>query len=132
MRLSLLVSLLVSLLSIGVATTAFAGPGLGDSDGDGWDDVFDNCTNDSNASQLDVDADGCGNLCDGDYDQNAIVNGADFLDFRGGFLASASGVTDHTGDGVTDGSDFLVFRGQFLAGVPGPSLNSVRDLTACP
>ena len=132
MRISLLVSLLVSLLSIGVATTAFAGPGLGDTDGDGWDDVFDNCMTSSNASQLDVDGDGCGNICDGDYDNDADVDGGDFLTFRGGFIANASGVTDHDGDGDTDGTDFLTFRGQFIQSVPGPSLNAFRDLTACP
>ena len=132
MRFGLLASLLAFFLALGVAGTAFAGPGLGDSDGDGWDDVFDNCTNDANASQLDVDADGCGNLCDADYNQDAAVDGSDFFDFRGGFLGTASGITDHTGDGTTDGADFFVFRGQFLAGVPGPSLNSFRDLTACP
>jgi len=132
MRISLLVSMLVSLLTMGVATVALAGPGLGDTDGDGWDDVFDNCTNVMNASQLDVDGDGCGNICDGDFDQNAVVDGTDFITFRGGFTGAASGVTDHNGDGVTDGSDFIIFRGQFVIGAPGPSLNSFRNVAACP
>ena len=132
MRLSLLVSLLVSMLSIGVATIAFAGPGLGDSDGDGFDDVFDNCKDAPNVSQLDVDGDGCGNLCDGDFDQDGVVSGGDFLTFRGGILVGASGVTNHTGGGVTNGADFLVFRGQILQGTPGPSLNAFRDQAACP
>jgi hypothetical protein len=115
-----------------VAEIAFAGPGLGDTDLDGWDDVFDNCRDAANASQLDVDGDGCGNQCDGDFSQNGTVDGTDFLTFRGGFLTAASGVTDHDGSLTTDGSDFLTFRGQFLVGVPGPSLNAFRDQTACP
>ena len=127
----------VLLLSIGVATIAFAFPSFGevvceDADGDGWDDCFDNCLVVANASQLDVDNDGCGNACDGDFSQDGSVNASDFLTFRGGFLTNASGVTDHNGNGVTDGVDFLTFRGQFQQGTPGPSLNAFRDLTACP
>ena len=132
MRFGLLTSLLAFFLALGLAGTAFAGPGIGDSDGDGWDDVFDNCKDAANASQLDVDGDGCGNLCDGDFSQDGAVDGTDFLTFRGGFLTGASGVTDHDGNLATDGGDFLTFRGQFLVGVPGPSLNAFRDLTACP
>ena len=83
-------------------------------------------------SQLDVDGDGCGNACDGDFDQDGDVDGADFLTFRGGILTGASGVTDHIGNGTTDGTDFLVFRGQILRGTPGPSLNPLRNRIACP
>jgi hypothetical protein len=132
MRFGLLTSLLAFFLALGLAGTAFAGPGLGDTDSDGWDDVFDNCQTVPNASQLDVDGDGCGNICDGDFNNDGVVDGPDFLDFRGGFLTGASGVTDHDGNGVTEGADFILFRGQFLVGVPGPSLNAFRDQTACP
>jgi len=132
MRLSLLVSVVALVLSIGMATASYAGPGLGDSDGDSIDDFFDNCTDDVNASQTDSDFDGCGNLCDGDFDQDAATNGGDFLIFRAGFIAGASGVTDMDSDGTTNGGDFLIFRSQFIQGVPGPSLNTFRDTAVCP
>ncbi len=132
MRFGLFTSLLAFFLTLGLAGAAFAGPGLGDSDGDGWDDVFDNCLSKSNVSQLDVDGDGCGNFCDGDYNQGSDVNGVDFITFRGGFISGASGVTDHDGNGVTNGLDFIVFRGQFIQGAPGPSSNAFRDQSACP
>jgi len=77
-------------------------------------------------------AHGCGNICDGDFDQDGVVNGNDFLFVRGGFYNAASCVTDHNGDGITNGSDFLILRGQFLARVPGPSLNVFRNVAACP
>ena len=104
MRLNLLASVLAFLLSLGVASVSFAGSLLGDGDGDTIDSLFDNCRDTSNTDQRDPDGDGCGAACDGDYDQ----------------------------DGLVAGSDFLVFRAQFGAGVPGPSKAAYRNLTACP
>ena len=132
MRFGLLASLLAFFLALGVAGTAYAGPGLGDSDNDGVDDFFDNCRDRENASQVDSDYDGCGNLCDGDFDQSGNTNGADFIKFRAGFQAAASGVTDMTADGITNGADFIEFRANFIAGVPGPSDNTFKDPLACP
>ena len=134
MRFGLLASLLAFFLALGVAGTAYAGPGLGDSDGDGLDDFFDNCRDVALAppDNKDSDGDGCGNICDGDFDQDGIVNGADFIIFRGGFIAGASGITDMTGDHITNGADFIQFRGNFIQGTPGPSENTFRDPVACP
>jgi hypothetical protein len=132
MRLGLITSLLASFLALGVAGMATAGPGVGDLDGDTIDDFFDNCTTDSNPGQVDSDYDGCGNHCDGDFDQDAVTNGADFFVFRSGFIAAASGVTDMTGDGLTNGADFFLFRSQFIQGVPGPSSNTFKDASVCP
>ena len=132
MRSGLLASLFAFMLAMGVAGTAFAGAGLGDTDGDDVDDYFDVCRDVADSPQLDTDGDGCGNICDGDYDNDGDVDGGDFLTFRGGFFASASGDTDHDGDGDTDGADFLKFRGQFFQAVPGPSVAHHRDTTACP
>ena len=132
MRFSLLASLLALFLTLSVAGMAIAGPGLGDSDSDGIDDFFDNCLAADNPDQTDSDGDGCGNKCDGDFDQNALSNGADFIVFRAGFIAGASGVTDMNGDGTTNGADFIDFRAQFIQGTPGTSTNHFKDPVLCP
>ena len=131
MRFGLLASLLAFFLALGVAGTAFAGPGLGDSDSDGVDDFFDVCKDDP-LSQLDTDGDGCGNACDGDFNQSGVTNSADFSLFRSGFLASASGITDMNGNGTTNSVDFSLFRAQITQGTPGPSLNTFRTSPGCP
>lgn len=48
-----------------------------DSDGDGLPDDGDNCILVPNADQLDSDGDGCGNRCDGDFDQSGLVDAVD-------------------------------------------------------
>ena len=137
MRLSLLFSLLV-ILTLGLVSPAFAGPTMGDHDLDGIDSLFDNCRDASNTNQRDPDGDGCGAVCDGDYDQDGVVAGTDFLIFRASFLAGTplgagyNENADHSGDGIVAGNDFLIFRAQFGAGVPGPSKAAYRNLTACP
>ncbi|MCH2169516.1 thrombospondin type 3 repeat-containing protein [Myxococcota bacterium] len=109
-----------------------------DRDGDGVADTLDNCTSIANAGQLDTDADGCGNVCDSDYDQNGVVGTADFAAFRGAFQAAVAGnpgfdpAADAEGDEVIGTSDFAFFRGQFQRAVPGPSLRADRTLSACP
>lgn len=45
-----------------------------DTDGDGIPDISDNCPLVANASQLDTDGDGVGNLCDGDDDNDGILD----------------------------------------------------------
>ena len=72
---------LTRLISISVvATTLVAIPLLShavDTDLDGVDDSIDNCTTIANASQNDSNADGFGNRCDPDFDQNCTVNSSD-------------------------------------------------------
>ena len=138
MRLNLLVFVIAMSVSMGIATASFAGPGLGDTDGDGIDDFFDNCLDDSNSTgpnlfpHLDTDRDGCGNLCDGDFTQDGVTNGADFIAFRVAFAADASGDTDMDGSGGTNGADFILFRVNFAQGFPGASSNTFRDTARCP
>ena len=132
MRFGLLASLLAFFLALGIAGVASAGAGLGDSDGDGVDDFFDNCRDVSNVAQYDADFDGCGNACDGDFDQNAVVDGLDFAIFKTAFIAGTGDVEDMDGNGVIDGLDFALFKTSFVLTFPGVSLNTFRDTTICP
>ncbi len=104
-----------------------------DSDSDGVDDAFDNCSDDSNFAQDDTDADDCGNLCDADYNNSGVVAGfSDYTEFVGAF---------GTGDEekchnepiptcVVGFPDFGQFVAMFLT-PPGPS-GTTAGTTACP
>lgn len=48
-----------------------------DADGDNVSDTFDNCTSNVNASQLDSDLDGLGDVCDPDMDNDGVLNTGD-------------------------------------------------------
>ncbi len=90
-----------------------------DTDMDGIPDDQDNCTLRPNPTQRDTDGDGFGNICDADFDQSCLVNGADFVILRDNF-GTDNEDTDFNGDGITNGFDFRIFRS--LAGSPpGPS-----------
>ena len=52
-----------------------------DGDSDGVLDYLDNCSTDANPSQGDTDGDDYGNRCDGDFDNNGIVDSNDFNEF---------------------------------------------------
>ena len=132
MRRGLAASLLGCLLALSVAGVAFAGAGLGDSDSDGVDDFFDNCKDVSNISQYDADFDGCGNICDGDYDQNAVVGPLDYAIFKDAFILGVGDIEDMDGNGVVGPLDYAIFKDQFIQGFPGVSLNTFRDTAVCP
>lgn len=96
-----------------------------DSDGDGVDDAQDNCTLVANPDQRDTDGDGFGNACDGDIDNNCVVNFLDFQNFPPAFLATEGDPNynpdlDINGDGVIAFIDNLIYPNQF-GGPPGPS-----------
>jgi hypothetical protein len=103
-----------------------------DTDSDSVKDTQDSCWDDFNLLQEDTDNDGCGNLCDADYDNNGLV---DFGDF--GELIQAFGTTDEekchaepiAGCSV-DFGDFGYIVGHFGA-TPGPS-GTTTGTTACP
>jgi len=115
------------ILVFGVAGVLLAAPAAfaADSDGDGTDDAADNCLVAANADQVDSDGDGFGDACDGDYNNDGAVDGADhailvssfgLAEGDDGYVAAA----DHDGDGSIQGSDFSAFRGMY--GQPlGPS-----------
>ena len=138
MKFSLLGLLLAFALTLGVGSASFAGPLLGDGDGDGIDDLWDNCLGISNASQTDTDGDGCGNKCDADYDQSGAVGSSDFSIFRGAFIASTPGNDGYNANVDADdndqigSADFAAFRAGFINGVPGPSKKANRVVPACP
>ncbi|MFO0829403.1 MAG: thrombospondin type 3 repeat-containing protein [Phycisphaerales bacterium] len=78
-------------------TAFYAIIGSGDSDGDQWPNICDNCPSTANANQADSDGDGVGNACDGcPNDPNKIAPGT-----------CGCGVpdTDSDGDGVPNCND---------------------------
>jgi hypothetical protein len=90
-----------------------------DTDGDGVDDSIDNCTLAANPAQRDTDGDGHGNFCDGDFNQDCVVNPIDLGAFRAAFFGTDPDF-DLNGDGVVNPIDLGLFRALFF-GVPGPS-----------
>lgn len=89
-----------------------------DQDEDGIPDRQDNCSEVPNPFQRDTDQDGYGNVCDGDLNNDGVI---DFLDL--GHLKSAFFTDDHdadfNGDGVVDFLDLGLFKSMFF-GTPGP------------
>ncbi len=85
---------MVLAISIGYPVASFAGLAP-DADSDGIPDVLDKCTIDSrNATAVpggtcDTDVDGYGNPCDGDFNQNNLVQADDFSMF---FIPAFKGV----------------------------------------
>jgi len=127
-------------LAVGLPLAAMAGPTPGgtDSDSDGVEDAFDNCTLKVNATQKDVDHDGCGDLCDGDFDQNGAAGIPDFTIFKAafGFTTGQPGYNasaDMDCNGGIGIPDFSLFKSEFTT-TAGPSgiANAGRDPVACP
>ncbi len=71
-----------------------------DADGDNVSDSFDNCISTVNASQLDTDLDGIGDVCDLDMDNDGILNTADNC-----ALVRNRSQLDDDGDGLGDACD---------------------------
>ncbi len=99
-----------------------------DTDADGVPDAVDNCSLVANGpdlpvggvnSQLDADADGYGNVCDADFNNDELVNFADLAVFKSGFGGSDP-VIDLNGDGLVNFADLALFKSRF-GGAPGPA-----------
>ena len=72
-------------------------------------------------TQIDTDADGYGNICDADFNNDAIVNGDDLAQFRSFFGSRNTGsVADLNGDDFVNTSDLAIFR-RLFGRKPGPS-----------
>lgn len=91
-----------------------------DTDGDSVPDSRDNCINVANREQLDTDRDGYGNACDGDLNNDGIVNSIDLAQFKARFGTRGETAADINGDGVVNALDLAKFRALF-ATRPGPS-----------
>lgn len=89
-----------------------------DSDGDGVNDLTDNCKLVANAAQRDTDNDGFGNYCDADFNNDGLTNATDL-----GFLKSKFFTTDAdgdlNGDGIVNALDLGIFKALFFL-PPGP------------
>jgi len=88
-----------------VAGTAYAGPvpGGADTDGDGVENAFDNCTAVANSAQSDTDHNGCGDSCTADI------------------------VCDVNGDTSVGTADFNILRMNFGNAVPPGTLGDCGD-----
>ena len=105
-----------------------------DFDGDGVVDHLDNCSEAANPAQDDTDGDGCGNLCDADYDQTSTVGFGD-LGFFTQYFGTTNPLCQHLEPIGTTGrlcsfGDLGFFTENF-GKVPGPS-GTTAGTTACP
>ena len=139
MRMNLTIFAIALLLATSAPGLASAGSLLGNSDKDSLDDVVDNCRDDTNPTQLDTDLDGCGNMCDGDYDNNGKAGGTDFtrLKFCFGLAASATNglgqkcaPVDANDDGKIGSVDFNQLR-KYFGQKAGISLSPLRKPALC-
>jgi D-alanyl-D-alanine carboxypeptidase len=96
-----------------------------DSDADGIGDNADNCIEVANADQRDTNADGFGNLCDADLNNDLNVNFVDLGLFKAAFLTGVGDANydpdaDFNGDGFINFGDLGVLKAGFLQ-PPGPA-----------
>jgi hypothetical protein len=133
MKLNLLALACALLMAFGLSMGSFAGS-LADIDGDGVPDVHDNCLNTDNGPlqgacslQQDTDADGFGNACDADFNQNG---GADVNDLSAVLAAQgqANALFDLNCNGGVDVNDLSAVLGA-QGSAPGPSLLPCADAT---
>jgi hypothetical protein len=99
--------------------------GNADVDSDGISDQLDNCTMTANAEQLDSDADGYGNVCDADFNNNGIVDPFDLSRLKSRFGSAEAPDEDLDGNGVVDSLYLSTLKLNF-GKKPGPSALNVN------
>ena len=123
-------------LQSGKGVLGGADAAVSDQDGDGVVDAADNCLVRANPNQVDSDGDGCGNVCDADFDQDGGVGGPDFTIFafafgksqgEPGYIAAA----DCNGDQTIGGPDYTCFSFGYNSRFAGPSGRADRDQSVC-
>lgn len=95
-----------------------------DFDRDGLIYSDDNCASIANPNQIDADADGFGNKCDSDFNNDGNIGIDDFSIFLSCYNQQATAecsIVDATGDGQVTGNDFASFLSQFQKRKPGVS-----------
>jgi hypothetical protein len=105
--------------STGFSYVVFGHPPETDTDGDGVADDADNCSALANADQRDTNADGFGNACDADLNDDCAVNFADLGEMKTVFFTSDPDA-DFDGDGAVNFQDLGVMKAGFFL-PPGPS-----------
>jgi len=101
-----------------------------DSDGDGVASTDDNCISVFNPDQRDTNADGFGNACDPDFNQDNVVNAADLALLKSLFFRAAAD-EDLNGDGVVNAVDLATLKSRFFK-PPGPSGLACAGTIPCP
>ena len=91
----------------------------GDTDADGVGDASDNCLDVSNPDQQDSDADGFGNLCDGDLNNDCMVDFSDLAQMKAVFFGDDDNA-DLNGDDSVNFVDFALLKALLFL-PPGPS-----------
>jgi hypothetical protein len=86
---------------------------VSDVDADGVADTADNCLVTGNTDQRDTDADGIGNACDADLDQNCLVSFVDLGIMKSVFF-TANPNADLDGDGSVSFSDLGIMKQEFF------------------
>ncbi len=92
---------------------------VADYDSDGVLDPADNCLLEANATQRDSNADGFGNLCDADLNNDGVVNFIDIGAMKAVFFTDDADA-DFNGDGSVNFLDLGIAK-NLLFGSPGPS-----------
>jgi|GEM_PF-1781728 len=96
-----------------------------DSDGDGIIDIEDNCPSDSNADQIDNDADGAGDVCDTDDDNDGISDSDET-----GVYGTDPLMADTDGDGLLDGAEVALWGTAWKDDIDGDGKNNLLDSDA--